>query len=221
MQMDRSAFFGLWNMYSGAVCLQLVLHEDGTYGESVWAGAQQVWGQWQLGSYGEQTVLELTAQGAMPPFFLNQFGPGPVMERHAVMNVQANQIQLYDAMLVRQYVPTAARVPVMPVFPPMPVAAPVAAYSAPAPFPQPVAHAAPILNQLKTANTQVSETVAGIQAQIAAQDLATSQNIQQMYANETQYEIDSRKRILDAGRVAQDRSVSGFELAMHGIQRIS
>jgi len=226
LALDRSSFFGLWNLYSGPVFAQMVLHEDGSYGQSMWGGAQQVWGQWQLEDHAGQAVLALTAQGAIPQVFLNQFGPGPVVERHAVMNVLPNQIQLYDATLMRQFVPAAVPampafpMPVFPQFPRMPVAAPVAAFSAPAPLPVPAVHSAPVLNQLRTANTQVSQQVADIQAQTLALDAATDANIQQLYANERQHELDGAKHLQDLRDGARESSVAGFQLAMHGIYRV-
>jgi hypothetical protein len=223
---DRGSFFGLWNLYSGQVFAQLVLHEDGSFGQSMWGGAQQVWGQWQLEDHAGQAVLALTVQGAIPALFLNQFGSGPVVERHAVTNVLPNQIQLYDATLMRQFVPAAAPAvpffptPAFPQFPRMPVAPPVAAYSAPAPLPVPAAHSVPVLNQLRTANTQVSQQVADIQAQTLAMDAATDANIRQMYADEQKHELDGAKHIQDLREGARESSVAGFQLAMHGIYRV-
>ena len=221
MALDRSSFFGLWNVYAGPVFAQLVLHEDGSYGQSMWAGAQQVWGQWQIEDHAGQSVLALTAKGATPALFLNQFGPGPVVERHAVMSVQPNQIQLYDAMLMRQFV--AAQAPAMPAppsFPQMPIAAPLAAFSAPAPAPRPMVQSTPIFNRLQSANVNVNQQVAAIQAQTLADDRATDANIRQMYADEQQHELDSSKHLLDLKEAARESSVAGFQLAMHGIYRV-
>ncbi|HEV2619357.1 MAG TPA: hypothetical protein VGU23_05400 [Acidobacteriaceae bacterium] len=226
MGFDRSSFFGLWNVYSGPVFAQLLLHEDGTYGQSMWGGAQQVWGQWQLEDHSGIVALMLTAQGANPALFLRQFGPGPVVERHAVMSVLPNQIQLYDSILQRQFVP--AQMPTAPVFPMsvapqfprMPVAPPVPAFSAPAPSPMPSAHSAPVLNQLRQANTQIDRQVADIQAQTVAMDAAADANIQQMYAGERQHELDGAKHLQDLHEAARQNSVAGFQLAMHGIYRV-
>jgi hypothetical protein len=175
-----------------------------------------VWGRWGLENHSGQPVLGLSITGAAPPIFLNQFGPGPVVERHAVMNVQANQIQLFDALMVRQYVmPGRAMVT------PMPIAPPTPAYSAPAPLPVPAPHATPVLNQFRSANAEVSRQIADIQANIPANNTAITNSIADKEAAFQQDQLDGAKKLADLTQKGIDDSTSRFILAMHGIYTVT
>jgi hypothetical protein len=102
----RQSFLGNWDVYSGPMALELVLHDDGSYGVSAFGGAQTHWGVWELEAQQDgSTLLALQPQGATPPGLLAVYGGAQAVERHVVMSVQPNQIQFYDALMVRRYVP--------------------------------------------------------------------------------------------------------------------
>jgi hypothetical protein len=185
--LNRNIFIGLWKMYSDRINVELLLNEDGSYGETFWGGVQH-WGVWGLQDRFGQTVLVLQVQNGNPPQFLETLGQGPLVEYHAVLEAQPNLIMLYDAIMQRQFVPGSAA-PKSTITAPtgqasgvanqyllMPINRPSPAYSAPPPPPQPEAHNTPVLNQLNDMNGDMTKAV---QASLV-----------QTYKNHRQAEID-------------------------------
>jgi hypothetical protein len=202
MSFDRSNFFGHWDLHSGPIAVELLLHDDGTYGASIWGGLQQHWGVWRLEEILDQTVLVLDAQGGYPPGFLALFGSAPISQRHTVEDVSPNQITLYDATMSRRFVAPAQLQPALPPTPSspppfpsllnaylqMPIMAPSPLFSAPAPPQPPPSEATAIMDAWKNAGadkdkirdiliqtyTDDRENQIAIQNAVAAEDLSES-----------------------------------------------
>jgi hypothetical protein len=206
-------FFGHWDVYSGPMHVELVLHDDGTYGEAVLGGAQTHWGQWEIEPQQGAVFLALRPIGSMPPGLLSLYGSAEPVERHMVLNVLPNQIQFYDAWMTRRFVPAAipvqaanqapagsfpppaGTVPAMPnAYFRMPIAPPSPLYSAPAPGPASAGQSTPIMNQWKTLDAGTTQQISDIYAQINADDLKTSTDIRSQnagqYANEFKANAD-------------------------------
>jgi len=178
----REAFYGLWDVYSGPMHGELVLHDDGTYGAALWGGAQTHWGGWQIEDQPSAAFLVLRPAGSNPPALMSLYGTMQPEERHAVLNVLPGQIQLYDALMVRRFV--AQSPPLAPAIsnaaatapPPAagyfgtPVGLPSPAYSAPPVAPAPAGHATPIQNQWKDLDAATEKKITDIYAQIAKDD---------------------------------------------------
>jgi hypothetical protein len=219
MSSDRSEFLGTWNLYSGQTCCEMILNADASYLQSVWGGAQRVWGNWGVEDYFGQAVLALTAQGSDPAVFLNQFGTVPVVERYRVTSVEANQIHFCDALLVRQHL-SSGQQPVSSIPVSAAVSPPADTHPAPASAAPPPAHTTPVLNQFKAANTQVGRIVSTIQAQVVANHPGPDPEIVKMYDDLRQYKRDAAKKLADDALRAQRNSNIDFLMSLHGFQRI-
>jgi hypothetical protein len=159
MPIAQQSFFGDWDVYSGPMHMELVLHEDGTYGAVFWGGAQTHWGAWELDLQIQGTLLVLKPQGSNPPALLGF--ENPQAESHFVVSVFPNQIQLYDALMMRRFVPAPMPAPVSPLpasFFQMPIAPPAPVYSAPPPQPPPPGQSTPITDIWKQILDQDRQT---------------------------------------------------------------
>ena len=101
--MDNSAFFGFWDLYSGPISGTLMLQPDNRYMLTLYNGAQS-WGGWRLDNRQDHLCLVMVVSGANPPIQSMMSGQ-PLEDVHAIMSVQPNQIQLYDSVLIRRFVP--------------------------------------------------------------------------------------------------------------------
>jgi len=222
MPLDRSIFFGLWDLHSGPIAVELLLHEDGTYGESIWGGLQQHWGVWRLDEILDQTVLVLDAQGGYPPAFLGLFGSGPVSQRHTVIDVQPNQISLYDATMTRKFVAAAPAQPgpgltaAPPPFPSllntylqMPIMAPSPLFSAPTPPPPPPSEGTAIMDAWKNAGKD-ADKIRDILIQTYKDDRETDIGIKQAEAEENLHESNMRQDLLQQQRENMGKQTQKF-----------
>jgi hypothetical protein len=241
MPLDPAGFYGLWDVYSGPAHFELLLHDDGSYGQAMWGGAQQAWGRWLLQDVNNQLALVLEVQGTNPPWLLGVNGPQPVTEYHAVMNAQPNQIQLYDALMVRRYVPAAPQAFPTPIAMPMPQYAPSHAFdhvraqdfinairSAPTPQPTTMPQM-PIAPPVAAYSAPAPPPVPAMQsAPLTAQMIQTNdavarqiQNIQtQMYKDDRQTSIDieSAQSAMDTVEfTARAKALQDQEQASHGM----
>ena len=218
--MEPSSFFGHWDAYSGPMHVEIVLHEDGTYGEAAWGGLQTHWGKWSLENQGGSDFLALQPLGSNPPDLMSLYGAFAPAEMHMIASVQPNQIQLFDGLMVRRYVPAAlpnqaASPPAPAGFFGTPVAPPSPLFSAPAPPPPPQGQSTPILNQWKNMDPATATAINNIYAQMNADDLKTSSGILANNAVEYQSEFTANKGIIDAGNAASHAFAEKFSATLN------
>jgi hypothetical protein len=176
--MDRESFIGLWDVFTGSTHSELLLQTDGTYGHSLWGGAQSHWGQWSLRNQDGHPLLVLELKGAQPTVFISPFGPVPMnwpkAESWVLSAVQPNQVNFYGGLMLRrafavpqgmpiverqsppaeipkQVPATAAEIPKeMPA-----MTLPPPAYSAPPLPPPPDPHSAEVMKQWQSLNLEM------------------------------------------------------------------
>ncbi|MGD0829627.1 MAG: hypothetical protein ABR907_01705 [Terracidiphilus sp.] len=221
MQIDPTSFYGDWDVYSGPIQVELVLHEDFTYGQAVWGGAQTHWGVWGIEEQSGSIFLTLRPQGANPPELMSVYGSAEQVEMHPVLNVLPNSIQFYDGLMVRRYVPTALppqplgfpasvaagqssalNAPVPNGFFKTPIAPPSPAFSAPAPKPAPQGQSAPIMGQWKNVTADQMKTINDTFLKMQQEDQKTFNDIMAADKAQTKSEFDSREANILAGEKA-------------------
>lgn len=199
-------FVGLWDVFSGQSHTQLVINPDGSYALSAFAGMQQFWGMWALEDRGGQPCLVQYVQNSNPPMLMAQLGLFGSQDVHAIMNVQPNQVQLYDALLIRRVIPQMAwQGPAQPTnsgglnwLQNTPVGLPPVSFSAPPPVQQPASHATPMMTGIKQQNVSTNDQVRAIYDQIYADHNKTMDDINTANLVQSKKEFDAQQAAIKA-----------------------
>lgn len=226
------ALIGTWNMYDGSINSLLELNGAGGYRHSAFGGARAHWGVWDIEDQDGQAWLVLHLQGAQPMMEPTPVGIRPVQwpsfEAFALLQANAEQV-VFAGGSMRKAVQAQASQPMpYPGAQPQPLSQPAAAATAAAPAsagssaggdsspaassaqPGAAAQPPPTIVQQWAATQQTNNQVAAIMAQIAADDRATTANINQINQKEAADEFATQQSIHTAWQTAFDKSNAMF-----------